>query len=136
MGDARWYTLAWKQHLIPSRNDPGQILSSYVKKSDFEQENAGESSGIVDDEVIENKDNNEPPMVQVPLQPLPIDLIGNTMKVGMKSRKNEKLALTWQVMEYNLELFVNMAMFQTDRERNHEIEMMNKSAEASSDLTL
>ncbi|KAL5082008.1 hypothetical protein RYX36_010429 [Vicia faba] len=46
--------------------DVGLILTSYAEDSDFEEDNAGESSGIVVDEVIENKDNNESPMVQVP----------------------------------------------------------------------
>ncbi|XP_058776697.1 ATP-dependent helicase rhp16-like [Vicia villosa] len=120
------------------------IVSSYAEESDFEeeesdfeQENAGdgESSGIVVDEVIENKDNNEPPMVQVLHQPLPIDLIGNTMKVdGRKSRKKKNVALTWQVMEHELQLFVNW-VFPTDRERR-EIEMLNKTAEASSDFII
>ncbi|XP_058779647.1 ATP-dependent helicase rhp16-like isoform X3 [Vicia villosa] len=123
---------------ISNARSSGLIVSSYAEESDFEeeesdfeQENAGdgESSGIVVDQVIENKDNNEPPMVQVLHQPLPIE-------DGRKSRKKEKLALTWQVMEHDLQLLVNMAMFPTDRERYREIEMMNKTAEASSDFII
>ncbi|XP_058734767.1 uncharacterized protein LOC131606588 isoform X2 [Vicia villosa] len=56
----------------------GLALSRFIEEeSDYEEEeNAGKPNGIVVDEVIENKDNNEPPMIQVPQQPLPVDLTG------------------------------------------------------------
>ncbi|XP_058779649.1 ATP-dependent helicase rhp16-like [Vicia villosa] len=126
---------------ISNSRSSGLILTSYEEEeSDFEEEeNARESSGIVVDEVIENKDNNEPPMVQVLQQPLPIDLTGNKTKVdGRKSRKKEKPVLRWQLREKQLDTFVRMTMLQAKhisyREKDYEDEMLDKTAEASSDF--
>ncbi|KAI5412643.1 ATP-dependent helicase rhp16 isoform X2 [Lathyrus oleraceus] len=81
-----------RSQCISNARSSGPILRRYI-----EEENAGESRSIVVDEVIENKDNNEPPMVQVPQQPLPID---------------------------------------NYREKDYKSEMLNETAEASSDFIL
>ncbi|KAI5412640.1 ATP-dependent helicase rhp16 isoform X2 [Lathyrus oleraceus] len=78
-------------------------------------------------------------MVQVPQQPLPIDLTGNKMKVdGRRSRKKEKPVLIWQVREKELDIFVQMIMSQEQhmnhRANDYESEMLNETAEASSDF--
>ncbi|XP_058773655.1 ATP-dependent helicase rhp16-like [Vicia villosa] len=78
-------------------------------------------------------------MVQVPQQPIPIDLTGAEMKVdGRKSRKKEKPVLTWQLREKQLDIFVRMTMLQAKhinpRAKDYDSEMLNKTAEASSDF--